>query len=176
MRHDRKYNSFFDFWGKPLLYLAVGCVILLFLSQALLLKEHTRRYLSSVDKLEGESIVLQTPAADSGPVTVTDYSPVANLFTMQREHKVITVRMLIPARSRDVFVLVNGSHGGDMSKGELSLTVYEGDYLEIDAQLLNEPGRFVLNNHGPGVISPEDGLLLEGKSQLITIGRVKFSH
>jgi len=95
---------------------------------------------------------------------------------MQREHKVIVVRMLVPAKSSDVFVMVNGSRVGDLSKGELQLTVYDGDYLEIDAQLLKSQGRFVLNIHGPGVVSPEDGLLLEGKAQIISIGKVKFLH
>jgi hypothetical protein len=176
VRHYRDNNGFFNFWEKPLFYLALGCFIILFLSQALLLKEIPRRYMSAVDKLEGESVYLENLVAAGEPVTVTDHSPVVNRQTLQREHKTIVVRMLIPARSREVFVLVNGSRVGDFQHGELALTVFEGDYLEIDAQLLNGPARFVLNIHGPGVVAPEDGLLLEGKAQIITIGKVKFSH
>ncbi len=176
MRHSRSNNGFFAFWEKPLLYLAVGCVIILLLTQTLLLKDQTRRYLSAVDRLEGESILLETPLAAGDQVTVTDHSPVINRLAVQREHKTIVIRMLIPARSREVFVLVNGSRAGDFQQGEISLTVYEGDYLEIDAQALSAQGRFVLKNHDAGLLAPEDGLLLEGKSQVISLGRVKFSH
>lgn len=169
-------NGFFGFWEKPLLYLAALCVVFLFLTQAMLVKDQTRRYLSVVDRLEGESIVLGTPAAGGDQVTVTDHFPVANLLATQRQHKVFLVRMLIPARSSEVFVLVNGSRAGDFQKGELALTVYEGDYLEIDAQMLSVSGRFVLKVQEAGVVSPEDGLLLEGKGQVIPIGMVKFSR
>lgn len=176
MKHRRKTSGFFDFWEKPLFYLAVMCLIVLFLSQALLLKETARHYLSWVDRLEGDPIYLQTPVAGGDPVTVIDHSPVANPVAVQREHRIILVRMLVPAKSGEVFVLVNGGRAGDLGQGELSLTVYEGDYLEIDARRLNEAGRFVISISEPGVVSPRDGLLLEGKEQVIPVGKVKFSQ
>lgn len=171
MRHRAK-SAFFDYWEKPLLYLAVSCGVLLFVAQILLYKDSTRQYLSWVDKLEGQTVLLDTPGAHTNPVTIVDNSPVAEPLQVIREHRTITVKMLSPAKRDGVYLTVNGETAGDFKQGEVDLTVYEGDYLEIDASFLHEKGVFIVA--GAGLASPVDGIMLEGKETKIPVGQVKF--
>ncbi|MDR3563913.1 MAG: hypothetical protein P4N59_21100 [Negativicutes bacterium] len=173
-RRDR--NKFFEFWEKPLFYAGVGSVILLLLAQALLLGEQSRQYLSWVDRLEGESISLSTPLTAGDPVKVTESFPVANPVDKERQHKTVTIRMLKPAEGREIFVTVNGTRMGDFRQGELALSVYEGDFLAIDASALTTPGIFRINTNSDGVIAPQDGSEVAGKAQILPVGEVKFTH
>ena len=171
MRHRAK-TTFFDYCGKPLLYLAISCVVLLLVSQALLLHEVPRHYLSQVDSLEGDSATFPVQVALGQPMTVTDNSPVNNNLSWLRKHKLVTVKMVKPSKCAEVYITVNGSPAGDFRLGEVTVTVFEGDYLEIDATLLRD--KCVLIVQGAGLASPEDGRVVEGEKGIISVGKVKF--
>lgn len=172
MRRSRK-NPFVR-WDWLLLRVAAGCVAILLASQLIRLSEGPRRHLSRVDRLEGEPATLQMPYYASAPGQ--ENAPVVNRIEWLREHKTITVRMIQPQQHAGVHVTVNGKRAGDFRRGQVELTVYEGDYLEIDAGALRQPGRFVVNAPEGGVAAPADGLALEGQGEAIPIGKVKFKR
>lgn len=173
----RRFRSHsFDMWGKPLYFFAVGGLIVLVLSQALLLKENPRRYLSWVDKIEGDPVSMQTPVAAGSPMIITENLTVVNRPNTSREHKTVIICMLRPAFNREVYILVNGNRSADLSNGDAQISVYEGDYIELDATRLKEQGQFIVKVGEPGVVSPQNGLVCEGKACLIPVGKVIFKH
>ncbi len=157
-----------------LLHLSIFCFSLLLVSQVLLFKEGTRIYLSKVDKLEGEHISLETPFYAGTPVNISDNTVVTNHLQALRPSKVIIIRMIKPAGSQYIFVTVNGQMIGDFRHGDIKLTVYDGDYVEIDATLVTESAQFVIHVPGTGLISPVDGLVLECNGTVASVGKIKF--
>lgn len=174
MRRVRKLP--FDKWVNTLLYLAIGGFIALIVCQVLLMKEVPRNYLSRVDKLEGESILLEMPQYATSHLTVTDNTPAARNLIWLRPSKTLTIRMVTPGYSADVYATVNGQPVADFKKGEVVLKVFEGDYIEIDSSRLKENARFVVKTENSGVLSPVDGEMLEGYGGLIEVGQVKYKH
>lgn len=161
-------------WESHLVRLAVGCLFLLILSQALMLKEGPRLLLSRVDRYEGETISGQIPLYAAGPLTVAEKSVATNRIRSLRESKVLVIRMLKPTKGDGAFVIVNGERVGDFRRGDVKVTVYEGDYVEIDVSEINEQARFVVNAPSSDLVSPIDGIVLEGARTYLPVGKVKF--
>lgn len=157
-----------------LLRVSIFCFGLLLISQTLLVKEGTRIYLSKVDKLEGEHISLDGPFYAGMPLTITDNTVVTNRLQSLRPSKVIIIRMIKPAGSQYIYATVNGQVMGDFRHGDIKLTVYDGDYVEIDATLLKESAQFVIHVPGTELISPVDGLVLESNGTVASVGKIKF--
>lgn len=175
MRRRKKYNPF-ESWEPLIIRLAAACVIALVAVQALIYHDTPRRYLSRVDKLEGDPVTWQTPLVAEAPLVISEGSPVASRIHMLRENRLVVIRIVHPAAAADVYPLVNGERAGDFKSGEASVTVYDGDYLEIDASRLPAAGRFVVTVPDGGLVSPLDGLVVEGRGAAVPIGKVKFKH
>ncbi|MBP2653543.1 MAG: hypothetical protein H6Q73_1112 [Firmicutes bacterium] len=174
MRNIRKDSSLS--WERRLIIFTISCLVLLVVSQVLMLKETPRRYLSRVDRLEGDSVLLEQQNYVENKVLEDVDFPAVSWLELLRPHKIMTVRMIQPTAADDVYVTINGKPAGDFRHGEVRVTVYDGDYVEIDARLLQEMGRFVVNVPKNEVYSPDDGRLIEGKLDLIPIGKVRFKE
>ena len=161
--------------GDKILCLVVSTsLIILILCQLMLLKEPSRRYLSLVDRLEGEAISLHLPTGSGRPVTIIDNSPVANPISLPRPTAELTIRMLNPLHQNNVFLTVNGSLAGDFRRGEAKVEVADGDYVEVDARQLGESGQFLVVNAAAKLVLPAVGTIVEGKGCMIPVGRVKL--
>lgn len=172
----RKKIDLFDRWATIILRLAVYCITILIVSQAALYLETPRRFLSQVDRLEGEPVSWQTPLVAEVPHAASPATPALYSLERLRPSREIVLRLVSPASDRDIYVLVNGSRQGDFAGGEIKLTVYDGDYLEVDASRRTRPVRLIIHLPGGGVDSPVDGTLLEGAGGLIPVGKVKLKH
>lgn len=154
---------------------AIAFLFVLVVVQFFFLKDTTRSYLSYIDRLEGESVSIQMPLYSIKPLYISETSQAAaNPLKTLRESKVIIVRMVTPRSSQSVFLTVNGQTAGDFGSGDLKVTVFNGDYLEIDASAFSETAQFVTHIPNAGVAYPEDGMLIEAKGATVTIGKVKF--
>lgn len=158
-----------------LLRLITVCITVLLLSQLLLFKEGTRRYLSKVDKAEGEDLSLAAPLYADTPLQITEEKTVIkNYQNLLRSSKVIMIKMISVPNNPNVFIMVNGKKVDDFSKGERKITVYDGDYLEIDATAVSLPVQFVIKVSDKEFISPQDGLFVEGSKKILVIGKIKL--
>ena len=158
-----------------LMRLIVICITVLLLSQLLLLKEGTRRYLSQVDKMEGEDLSLAAPLYADTPLQITEEKTVAKSYqNLLRSNKVITIKMISSPAHPAIFIMINGKRIDDFSKGDRKITVYDGDYLEIDATAVNLPVQFVIKVSDKEFQSPQDGLVVEGVKKVLVVGKIKF--
>ena len=158
-----------------LMRLIVICITVLLLSQLLLLKEGTRRYLSQVDKMEGEDLSLAAPLYADTPLQITEEKTVVKSYqNLLRSSKVITIKMISPPTQSAIFIMINGKKIDDFSKGDRKITVYDGDYLEIDATAVNLPVQFVIKVSDKEFQSPQDGLVVEGVKKALVVGKIKF--
>ena len=162
-RSDRYKPNLFERWEKLALRTAVGCLTLLLVGQTLLMLDMPRRYLSRVDRLEGEAVSFHTPIVAEKPLTITENTPVASPFALLRERRALVVRMIQPKPDSAIYITVNGQRAGDFRRGDVRIVVYEGDYVEIDASASSQVANFVVNVPGGGLQYPEDGLVLEGR-------------
>lgn len=169
-----RYDKCFDRWSQVLVKVAMVCVILLIISQILLLKDGPRRLLSRVDQMEGESISFQMPRYAAMPLNVQDKTVVTNPIKSLREGKSLVIRMIKPEQHSGIFVTINGEKSGDFGRGDVKVTVYDGDYVEIDTTGLADRARFVVNVPSGGLSWPLDGLVIEGSGTNLTIGKIKF--
>lgn len=184
---ENRNNSFrrkhFSVIDRLLIQVATCAVILLVLVQALLVNGETRKYLSLVDKLEGEQLPAPTAryAADisrlipNNAETAVD-KVIARSKQVLRSGQDITIRMITPSASMDCLVTINGEIAGNFSRGKLELTVYDGDYLEIDATRLAKPAQFIIDTRKSSLLSPVDGLMLQSHSSIIAVGKIMFNH
>lgn len=172
----RKKSDFFGRWDTVILRLTICCVTLLAFTQAALLLEKPRHYLSQVDRLEGEPVSWQTPLVAEVPHAATQTAPATYSFDRLRPSREIVLRLVRPPADQEIFVLVNGSRQGDFALGETRLVVYDGDYLEVDASRRSTPVRLVIRLPGGGLDSPVDGTVLEGAGGLIPVGKVKLKR
>ncbi len=172
----RKQDNPFDRWEPLLIRLATVCVAVLLITQALAYHDGPRRYLSRVDRLEGDPVTWQTPLVAGAPIVVSEGLPVAHRRQLLREGRDVVIRMVSPPSSGVVFAVVNGERVGDFGGGEVAVTVYEGDYLEIDASRLSVAARFVVAVPGGGLASPPHGTVVEGRSAVVSVGKVKFKQ
>ena len=164
--------------GEKLLFrLIIICVATLLVSQMLLLKEGTRIYLSKVDKMEGELIASANPLQTDTPLQILEETTAVKSYqNLFRKNKVILIRMATQEKEPNVYVLVNGKKADNFSNGNSKLTVYDGDYVEIDARSLKHPVRFIINVPDKDVLSPIDGLMVEGNKSILQIGKIKFKN
>ncbi len=175
MSRYRPYRPF-ERWEPFIIRLAVCCAAALLIVQALLYQDTPRSYLSRVDRLEGDPVTWQTPLVAGTPLIISEGSPVANRFTLLRDSRKIVVRIVQPAAAADVYAVLNGERVGDFGSGEVTVTVYDGDYLEIDAGRLATPGRFVVAVPDGGLASPLHGTIVEGGGGAVPVGKVRFKQ
>lgn len=159
---------------KWLKYIVIGGLSVLVLSQAILFREEARPYLSRVDRLEGERVILDFTQYANSPLTISERSVVSKSAPVIRDSRVIIIRMIQPTADRRVFATISGEQAGDFSRGEVKLTVYDGDYVEIDCSALNSQARFVVNIPGSRLVSPLDGLVIENQGSIAAVGKIKF--
>ncbi len=160
-----------------LLRIIVLCMMILILSQLLLLKKETRPYLSKVDKMEGEQLNTAMPLYADTPLQIREEATaIKNYQSMLRKSKVILLHMVIPSENAKAYVVVNGKRTSDFIKGNSKVTVYDGDYLEIDTTESEEPVQFIIKIPEKDLLSPVDGLIVEGSKGILTIGKIKFKN
>ncbi len=160
-----------------LLRIIVICVMILVLSQLLLFKEETRSYLSKVDKMEGEKLNTAMPLYADTPLQIKEETTaIKNYQSMLRKSKVILLHMVKPSENAKVYVVINGKRVSDFIKGNSKVTVYDGDYLEIDTTELEQPVQFIIKIPEKDLLSPIDGLVVEGSKGILTIGKIKFKN
>lgn len=181
-RSDKFRRKHFNFIDRLLIRLATIAVVLLVLVQVLHMHGEARKYLSLVDKLEGEQITSPStmyaadmPLPDASQPMNTVNKMVAKSLRTLRPGKNITIRMINPPAGVDAIITVNGEVVGNFRKGEVELTVYEGDYIEIDAVRIKQPAQFIINTHSKDLLHPADGIMLENQSNLIVVGKVVFN-
>lgn len=160
MADKRKRNSYIAAIDAVLIKLAVGCIAMLMIVQFFFLPDGFPKYLSKVDRLEGESVTSDRTVVDNLPII--------------RKKRMITIRLIRPAANRDVVVIVNGKNAGNFELGRVSLDVYEGDYVEIDAREIKEPAQFVVDVPNTEFVSPINGLVLETRGSIATVGKIIF--
>lgn len=160
-----------------LIRLLVVCITVLLLSQLLLLKEGPRRYLSKVDKMEGEDLSLTAPLYADTPMQITEEKTVVkNYQNLLRSSKVIMIKMISTSNHPAIYIMINGKKVDDFSKGDRKITVYDGDYLEIDATAANLTVQFVIKVPDKEFLSPQDGLVVEGSKKILEVGKIKFKN
>lgn len=181
-RNDRFRRKNFIVIDRFIIRLAVIAVSLLIVSQTLLLNAEARKHLSLVDKLEGEQITSPTtmyaadvPWPDPNRSMNIVKKVVAKSMRTLRSGKDITIRMITPSASDDVFVTVNGEIAGNFARGKVDFTIYEGDYVEIDAAKLQKV-QFIIDTHKNELVCPVDGIMLEGQNSIISVGKVIFKQ
>lgn len=144
--------------------------------QILFLSKTTRLYLSYTDRLEGESVSINLPLYQVKTLVIDDSSrsvasaPLKSL----RESKTMIIRIINPRSSQQIFVTVNGQTAGDFGTGKVKLTVFNGDYIEIDASAFADTAHFIIDIPSAGLLFPEDGMSMEATRTSIPIGKVKF--
>lgn len=160
-----------------LMRLIIICITTLLVSQLLLFKEGTRIYLSKVDKMEGERITATMPLYADAPLQITEETTVVkNYQNLLRKSKVILIHIVKPPEHANIYVIVNGKRVDDFNKGSSKITVYDGDYLEIDTTELDQPVQFIIKIPEKDLLSPLDGLVVEGSKSLLPIGKIKFRN
>lgn len=172
MRRNRE--NIFQKWDKALIYSAVICICLLLVSQVLLIAETPRRFLSRVDRLEGEPISRPLPFYAEKPLSITE-APAVNKVRWFRENRPLRLILISPKPNASILATVNGQPIGDFVHGELLLTVYEGDYVEILTGAI-AGAKFVVHSPDGGIVSPTDGTVVEAQDGVAAVGKVKFVH
>lgn len=148
---------------------------LLIVSQALLLKDTIRVRISQVDKLEGERISLEAPVYVAAPLPISNsLANTAGPMHSFRESRDLIIHMVKPAQGAEIYIIVNGKVIDDFHQSNVRLTVYEGDFVEIDATSVTAPAQFVIHVMGGKTASPMDGLLLESNGNTVAVGKIKF--
>lgn len=158
-----------------LLRTIVFFIIILLLSQALLLKEETRYYLSKVDRMEGNQLNTATPLYADLPLEIREETTVINNYqSLLRKSKVVFLHVVRQPENVTIYVLVNGKRVNSFRKGDSKVTVYNGDYLEIDATELEQSLQFIINIPEKDLLSPADGVVIEGCKGILSVGKIKF--
>jgi hypothetical protein len=183
-RNDRFRRKYYITIDQLLIRLATIAVILLLTVQILLLHDETRKYLSLVDKLEGERITAPSTMyaanislAEPNRAFSMVNKVIAKSIRSLRPGKDITIRLISPDATSDAVLTINGEIAGDFAAKKVAVTVYDGDYLEIDVtKLKGKPAQFIIDTHKSDLLSPVDGILLESQNNIITIGKVIFKQ
>jgi len=173
----KEKNKWADRIEHVFIYAIVLCITGLLISQMLLLEAGTRFYLSKVDNMEGEDITSNVASSADGPLTISEETTVLKGYeNLLRTSKVIVIYPRGVSKNATVFVMVNGKTIDNFSQGECRLIVYDGDYVEIDARAVKEPVEFLIKVPAKGVVSPQDGLIVEGEHAVFPIGKIKFKN
>lgn len=170
------HNSLLNRLERYLLKLAIICVVALVSIQMMMLHDGVRHLFSQTDHLEGQPLFArqEDSAEPSWYSAVESRLSAASLFTNRRKSKSVILQMIKPKASDKVWVTVNGEKVNDFRYGETSITVYEGDYLEINSDGLNSPSQFIVKVPQHDIVTPADGSIVEGTGKIVTIGKVKF--
>jgi hypothetical protein len=182
-RHNRFRHRYFATIDRLLIKLSAAAVILLLVCQVLLINSVARKYMSLADRLEGEQITSPATmyAADVPlPNPAETMSTVNRVFARSmrtlRPGKDVTIRMINPPADTDAVMTVNGKNVGNFARGKVDITLYDGDYIEIDATKIKTPAQFIIDTHKNEMVFPIDGILLEGQNNLIVVGKVIFKR
>jgi hypothetical protein len=133
-----------------------------------LFRDDTRPYFSRVDYLEGQPISADEKTANHMTQNVLTAKE------LLRKSKSVTIHIIKPAQSSKVKVTVNGQTAGNFTNGYITFSVYSGDFVEIDATKLAEPGQYVVNTDAEE-LKNLSGLVLESKGNIVTLGKIKFA-
>lgn len=166
---ESRENRLTGIIDKLLPRLALFAVGLLFIVQAFLFADATRHLFSITDRLEGEQIALHRPAAGKENVSQLVMEPLQKL----RNGKQLTISVMSEEKTPPVAVCINGRTVDDFRQGMVNITVYDNDYLEIDASAWQPAARFRIGSEA-GVVLPLDGVVIETKGDIAAVGRVKL--
>ena len=172
MRQARKWNHFIK-GDNILIRLLVVVLTLLIISQLFLFMTPTRMYISRVDRLEGENTIHEI--APKNEVTTLEKTVIYNLGTLRRSEQ-LTVRMINSTHYKKIGITVNGKLAAVFNDGECNITVYDGDYIEIDGTQLPEAAKFVVRVSGNKLKYPVNGLMFETNGNIAVIGKVQFRN
>ncbi len=162
---------------RVLLWLITIFIGVMLISQSLLLKEGTRLYLSKVDKMEGEDLVFSMSLYADMPLLITEETTaVKNYQNLLRRSKMIIVKMMNNSNDSNVAIIINGKKIDDFRNGSCKFTVYDGDYVEIDGTTLKNVTSFLIQVPSDGLLSPQNGLIIDGKKGLFPVGKIKFKN
>lgn len=171
------HSSLLNKLERYLVKFVIICIVALVSTQILMLHDGLRYLFSQIDHVEGQPLLVRQ---EDGGVTAWWYTAIesrltaASLLTNHRKSKSVILRMIKPKASDKAWVTVNGEKVTDFQYGETSVTVYEGDYLEINCNGLHSPTQFVVKVPQHDLVTPSDGIILEGSASIITVGKVKF--
>lgn len=170
-------NSKWYYWllnaDNLIFKMAVILIVMLINVQLLHVNDRTRLYISKVDRLEGDKITLEDNFYVEAPLQVKEIKLVAGSM---RERRVLNLRLIKPDNSSEIKAIVNGKVIDDFHKGSVKVVVYDGDYVEIDAVDYKGQVQVVVNVLGDKIISPIDGLFIEGSSMVMPVGKVKLKN
>lgn len=166
----RLHDRFLDLSGraeKVLVRVIVVCLALLVASQILLGSDETRRFISFVDRLEGEAwnpatFTTRAPGVDKGPPP-TGTGPT------------VTVTLVTRPRAPAAVLLVNGVEAGRFTGGEVTARVAHGDLVEIDSPYLS-PLIYRVTAVGGGVREPVPGTEVAARGGIVRLGKVKVGN
>ncbi len=159
-------------WGeKKSLKVIRILVLLIVIVQLFLFNDTSRTYLSRVDQIEGDTIDLYRNNNQTTSPHITVLSEYKNLLKIRKK---LQLRMIVPEKSEKVFLFVNGKVVTSFSEGVVNLSISNGDYVEIDCTLLREPVKIIVKTYGVDMGNLVDGLVLEGKSEFISLGKIKI--
>ncbi|MCX7779833.1 MAG: hypothetical protein N2491_02815 [Negativicutes bacterium] len=162
---------------KILLKLAALLLSVLMIIQLLFIKDTTRHYVSRIDKLEGETVARNSPLYAVQPLTVSEKSEAMAVSPLKslRESRVIVLRLIRPQTSPYIYATVNGQSVGDFARGDLKFAIYDGDYIEIDANYFDGQAQLIVSVPNSELVAPMDGLVIDVQDRRsVPIGRVKF--
>lgn len=163
---DNKITMYLDNLLPKLVIAAVCCLLVV---QVILFIDGTRQYISHIDQLEGEQIV-RNPRTKAPEDTVR---AVLEPLQKLRKGKTVSLKVISGEKRPNIFVRVNNQVAGNFQSGPVVLSVYEQDYLEIDARQWPEPVRLRLETE-PGILLPLGGVELTIEGDTLPIGQVKL--
>lgn len=170
-----KYFQILAQGEKAWIYTTCIFLFLLIALQFLFIGDATRLYVSYVDRLEGENIELVMPLEAIKPSKEEGKSlVVARSFPFMKQKRIMKIRVVEPRASDAIRFIINGQPAGTFQTGELSVTVFDSDYAEIDATEVQETARYIVQVAEQDFIYPEDGMLFETEGTVVPIGKIKF--
>jgi hypothetical protein len=152
---------------------AVFFCVLLVTVQVVMTGEQARNYLSLVDRMEGEPIRSERDKDEYEPERF-DILAAVNQYTPFRTHKRIRIHLVKPRVATSIKVVINGQVMGDFREGKCDVTLYPGDFLEIDARGFPEAAVLHVETLDKGLLSPVNGLIVETNGNNFALGKVKF--
>ena len=163
-----------DRWERWIKGWAIGSVVLLAAVQTATFHSEIRLYLSQVDRLEGETINHDLAHYTASPSGVVERTVVTAKVPVFRQSRTIIIRMIQPKAGSNIYVMINGEKAADFGRGDVHLTVFDGDYVEIDCSAADQAARFAVRVPAGGLVLPVDGLLVDQEGSVASIRKIKF--
>lgn len=164
--NDNKFTLYLDSLLPKLVIAALCCLLV---SQIILFIDGTRQYISHIDQLEGEQVVRHPRDKATEDTVRAVLEPLQKL----RKGKTLSLTVISDNRRPNLLVRVNNQIAGNFLDGPVVLSVYEQDYLEIDARQWSEPVRLRLKTE-PGILLPLGDVELMIHGDTLAIGRVRL--